>query len=202
VPDDQSNRSVEASDDAVLFDSWADARALQALDYATLAGLKALVETWLDTGTNLPLAGPMVRQCAKAVHAVVNGSTTLAPRSTNCVTGLSDYNQALSRNTAAPFVLHRDTTFGDFISQMTGPNTRWETLGILFVAASRAALDVSRHSLLYRTEHARRSLVKLLTRAADCCLEASLALDCINDLQMTLQYEHFILSSQVYGDQS
>jgi hypothetical protein len=37
---------------------------------------------------------------------------------------------------------------------------------------------------------------------SDRCLELSISLDCLNDLQLVLQYENFISHSNVDGDES
>jgi hypothetical protein len=85
---------------------------------------------------------------------------------------------------------------------MSGKNLRWESLGIFLTAASRAALDISSFAPLYNSDERRRSLIKALLYIGDCCLETCIALDCLNDLQLVLQYENLIVHSQVDGDQS
>ncbi|KAL3429967.1 hypothetical protein BDV09DRAFT_189681 [Aspergillus tetrazonus] len=42
----------------------------------------------------------------------------------------------------------------------------------------------------------------LCTRVADSALEIALSLDCLNDLQLFLQYENWIVHTNVYGDHS
>lgn len=85
---------------------------------------------------------------------------------------------------------------------MNGDNVRWESTGIFLAAASRAALDIPFFPALYKSEEQRRDIIRDLARLGDDCLEVCLGLDCLNDLQLVLQYENFIVYSQVYGDQS
>jgi len=90
----------------------------------------------------------------------------------------------------------------DYLSQMLAENLRWESLGIFFTAAARAAYDTTSFPILYSTNEERRKLIKELTHLGDGCLDTCLELDCLNDLQLILQYENLIVHSQVDGDQS
>ncbi|RBR20112.1 uncharacterized protein FIESC28_05391 [Fusarium coffeatum] len=54
----------------------------------------------------------------------------------------------------------------------------------------------------FPTEAQRRHIRRLTMHFADRCLDICLSLDCLNDLQLILQYENFILHSLVDGDQS
>ncbi|RFU75129.1 fungal specific transcription factor domain-containing [Trichoderma arundinaceum] len=73
---------------------------------------------------------------------------------------------------------------------------------MFLAAACRAALDTSSFAPLYNSDEGRRGLIKALMYIGDCCLEICIALDCLNDLQLVLQYENLIVHSQVDGDQS
>lgn len=75
-------------------------------------------------------------------------------------------------------------------------------MGIFFTAPGRASLNVVNFTSLFKYPGQRRDLAKTLTYIGDCCLEICLSLDCLNDRQVMLQYENFILHSQVHGDQS
>lgn len=79
---------------------------------------------------------------------------------------------------------------------------RWETLGLFYTAAAKAALDLEIFPTLYASDVQRRKLAKNLTYIGDYCLEVCLAIDCLDDLQIILQYELFHLHSRIYGDQS
>ncbi|KAH8734476.1 hypothetical protein BGZ61DRAFT_442601 [Ilyonectria robusta] len=178
------------------------AHALNQLIRTDIPGLKNLVQVWLDKRVNLPLAEPFVARCAEATKDMA----TLFPPST---AGLRDPSalvvqqaKLLLRNTLKRFTIHRESTVEDYFSQMLGDNLRWESIGIFFTAASRAAIDRDSYPSLYMTDQQRSVLIRALTYIGDCCLEICLSLDCLNDLQLILQYENFIVHSQVDGDQS
>ncbi|KAH6664578.1 hypothetical protein B0J14DRAFT_630429 [Halenospora varia] len=154
-------------------------RALSQVERLNIFRLKTLVEVWLSTDVNLPLAGPHDSGIWASKHAKI-----------------------LFKNTNRPILFHKDSSVAEFVSQFYNDNVRWETLGIFFAAATRATLDISFFPQLYTSEEQRHQLTTLLTSIGDSCLEACLGLDCLNDLQLVLQYENFIVHSQVYGDQS
>src|SRR5690606_28167003 len=108
----------------------------------------------------------------------------------------------LLKNTHVPLNIRADTTLDGFLAQMRGECVRWESLGIFITAATRAALDTISFPPLYSNEGQRRTLITALTALGDSCLEKCLAVDFLNGLQLMLQYENFIVHSQVEGDQS
>lgn len=175
--------------------------ALSHLDQLDIPKLASLVRSWLDRGVNLPLAAPFVPQCLKAV---ANWSNLPRPS-----WNTSDYRidarnrvRLLLESTQKPIVVHQDSSFELFVSQILGENLRLEALGIFLTAAARATLDTCSFPALFTTDRQRRELTKTLSLIGDFCLETCLALDCLNDLQLVLQYENFIVHSQVDGDQS
>jgi hypothetical protein len=179
--------------------------ALTRLDRMDILKITPLVHLWLAKGTNLPLAEPFVSGCLEsvkqwrqllisdpAIEAGDFGPGSMGPM----------YVRALLANTHKPIVMHRGMSSQDFLAQMLEKNLRWESLGIFFIAAARAAYDISSFTPLYSTHEQRHRLIKTLTYIGDCCLETCIELDCLNDLQLVLQYENFIVHSQVDGDQS
>ncbi|KXH32109.1 hypothetical protein CSAL01_04201 [Colletotrichum salicis] len=107
-----------------------------------------LVRSWLGRGVNLPLAGPVVIEC---LYSMENWRKVLTPTSNNsregdgCGSGITSagYVATLLTNTLRPIALSSELTKQEFLAQMVGSNLRWETLGIFFVAAARAAYDTS-----------------------------------------------------------
>ncbi|OQD95465.1 hypothetical protein PENSOL_c020G00087 [Penicillium solitum] len=175
--------------------------ALSHLDQLDIPKLSSLVRSWLDRGVNLPLAAPFVPQSLKAVADWSNH-----PRPP---WNSSDYRidarqrvRLLLESTQKPIVVQQDSSFELFLSQILGENLRLEALGIFLTAAARATLDTCSFPALFATDRQRRELTKTLSLIGDFCLETCLALDCLNDLQLVLQYENFIVHSQVDGDQS
>jgi hypothetical protein len=55
---------------------------------------------------------------------------------------------------------------------------------------------------LFKTEKDQFILRRLSTKLSDLALDITLSLDCLNDLQLVLQYENFIVHTHVDGDQS
>lgn len=176
--------------------------ALSLLDQLQVSGLASLIRFWLKKGVNLALAEPFVETCAEAAVDWRELSTPHGAKVHDASVGIAQRARVLLENTHRPLVVHRHSTASEYLSQMSGRNLRWESLGIFLAAASRAALDTSSFAPLYNSDEGRRGLIKALTYIGDCCLETCLALDCLNDLQLVLQYENLIVHSQVDGDQS
>lgn len=171
------------------------------LDQLDISQIASLVQSWLERGVNIPLAEPFVAHCSEAVTQWT--AQTRPPRSS------SDYNTAtrnrvnfLLENTQRPINVRQDTGFDALLGQIVGENLRLEALGIFLTAAARAALDTSFFPSLFTSDRQRRTLIRALSFLGDSCLETCLGLDCLNDLQLILQYENLILHSQVDGDQS
>lgn len=155
--------------------------------------MKELVSFWLAKGANLALAEPFVAQCAESVSQLF-------------VSHDEDwhlvYARRLLHNSARPLQFDEHTELFSFSTQFTNHNCRWETIGIFFAAVSRATIDIPFFPALYTSEEQQYSLRRLSTKLSDYALEISLSLDCLNDLQLLVQYENFILHSYVDGDQS
>lgn len=181
--------------------------ALSRLEKMDISKVTPLVRSWLGRGVNLPLAGPIVIECLWSLEhwrEVLTPTTVIPGESGGSSFGITSagYVATLLTNTLRPFALSSHSTRQDFLAQMVESNLRWETLGIFFVAAARAAYDTPYFPPLYTTNEQRRRLMQALTYIGDYCLETSLSLDCLNDLQLILQYENFIVHSHLDGDQS
>ncbi|KAL6922576.1 hypothetical protein FSST1_006602 [Fusarium sambucinum] len=170
-----------------------------------ISKITPLVQSWLEKGVNLPLAGAFVVCCLNSVirwRQLLTPDPTIESGDKELGSMASIYARALLANTRKPIIMHQDMTTQNFLSQMLETNLRWESLGIFFVAAARAAYDTTHFAPLYSTNEQRHRVIKALTYIGDCCLETCIELDCLNDLQLILQYENFIIHSQVDGDQS
>jgi hypothetical protein len=99
-------------------------------------------------------------------------------------------------------VVTADTTLDGFVKQTSGINSRVETLALFLTAAARATVDIVHFPPLYTSEVARFGLQRDLTKLIEQLLRICLSLDCLNDLQLVLQVEYFVLLSNVSGDQS
>lgn len=157
--------------------------------------LVQLVEIWSTKGANLALAGPFTGPCAATVTRL------LFHRGKNLESAL-ELSRSLFYHSCRPISFNHGTSFDDYSGEFCGQNARWESLGIFFTAACRAAVDLSYAETLYGSEKQRRKIQKLALSYSDRCLDLCLPLDCMNDVQLILQYENFISHSQVDGDQS
>ncbi|KAL4899919.1 hypothetical protein BDW74DRAFT_188810 [Aspergillus multicolor] len=155
--------------------------------------MKELVRVWLAKGANLSLTGGIIQHCVNAIDLPV-------PMTSDDWHLLNA--KLLLTNSARPWELRSTTTFFEFLALFTNNNIRWEMLGIFLAAVTRAAIDTLFFPSLYASDETRYTLRRLCTRACDYALELSLSLDCLNDLQVFLQYENWILHTHVYGDQS
>ncbi|KAH7084001.1 hypothetical protein FB567DRAFT_96175 [Paraphoma chrysanthemicola] len=158
----------------------------------------SLVESWLGEGINLPVAEPFTSSCAQAALRKLQGSDR-DPTSRRA----ADISTELFVQSCMPITMTFAATVDDFREHFCAPNcVRWETLGIFFAAVSRATIDVTSQKDLYESESERKALQHVAMDHSDACLDIALSLDCLNDLQLVLQYENFILHSLVDGDQS
>lgn len=183
------------------------ASAFTRIDQIDVSKITPLVRSWIARGANLPLAGPFVIHCLESVEQwrqlLGSVSDNAMPRE-NLRTSTSNaaYVKNLVANTQKVIITRQDMGTEEYLAQMLGENLRWEILGLFFTAAARATYDTAYFPTLYTTHEERRELMKALTSLGDCCLEICLELDFLNDLQLILQYENFIVHSQVDGDQS
>ncbi|KAE8164039.1 hypothetical protein BDV40DRAFT_311126 [Aspergillus tamarii] len=198
APSQQSAISSSGQNDYVVDDGSIAKGAeliLQLHHQFLLQPFSHLFRKWVSTGANLALAGPLTEPCASAVdYKLLQCDGTHASART------------ISRNlfyrSYQPIPLNEVTCFDEYCAHFTGESTRWETFGIFLTAICRASVDLSYAEPLYDSEQQRRKLQKLALSYSDQCLDLCLPLDCMNDLQLFLQYENFISHSQVDGDQS
>jgi hypothetical protein len=167
----------------------------QLLSSFDLSALKSLVTFWRAKGVNLAAAEPFVDLCAESSNYTSLSTFQGSEWHLN-------FSTRLLQNTARPLECNPESTISTYSAQFLGINTRWETFGIFLSAAIQATRDVLFFPALYTTSSRNRELRRLLTRLLDCSLDICLSADCLNDLQLILQYENFIVHSYVDGDQS
>lgn len=170
------------------------ANCVELLRHLDFSHLSRLVTSWLEKGVNLNLAEPFIAACNDAASALGSSDQALAAHPLQART--------LLLNSRRPIILSRDSSLPEYVAQITGHSLRWETIGLFLAAASRAVLDTPSFSPIYLNEDQRMPFVRTLTKICNSCLEIALALDCLNDLQLVLQYENFMIHSHVHGDQS
>ncbi|KAJ5301849.1 hypothetical protein N7508_006712 [Penicillium antarcticum] len=167
----------------------------QLLNTFPLAAMKEFVMFWLATGTNLALAEPFTEKCTENMTRLF---TTFSQEDNWHLA----YAQRLTENSRKPLHFYGMSDISEFSVQFLDQKFRWESLGIFLTAVSRATIDISFFPPLFKTENDQFALRKLATRLSDLALDIALSLDCLNDLQIVLQYENFIMHTHVDGDQS
>ncbi|KAI9926297.1 hypothetical protein MW887_004061 [Aspergillus wentii] len=187
------DRPFQTEGDDVLIRQCADALR-HLLSTFPLDELTNLVSFWNAKGVNLALAEPFVKPCMDTMAGLLS---TLSDENWHLI-----YARRWLQNSARPLRFSQTSTIDSFAAQFIHRNARWETVGIFFSAVSRATMDVPFFPPLYSSEKQQYALRRLATKLSDQALEISLSLDCLNDLQLMLQYENFIVHSHVDGDQS
>lgn len=157
-----------------------------------IADCHSLVDCWLTEGRNLSLAGSFTKSCADAALELFNHVPVDTTRTS----------KDLFKRSYDRLIYDAESSLEDYSSNFAGSNARWETLGLFFAIVSRAATDIPLFRPLYDSKEGQRKLQRQSMHLADDCLETALSLDCLNDLQLFLQYENFIVHSIVDGDQS
>lgn len=203
--EETAERSI-ASDCAVTEDKVEQGTAFlnQIRKSAQLTGWKSLIETWASKGINLPLAEPFTLLCATVACSTISDCDDDGEPSRPLEVPQSTLrtSKQLFAQTCKPLKARIEDTIETFGELFCRKRARWETLGVFFTAVSRATIDIAQFDGLYNSEQERRALRRLTMRFSDTCLDIALSLDCLNDLQLILQYENFILHSLVDGDQS
>ncbi|KAL3440661.1 hypothetical protein BJX65DRAFT_26051 [Aspergillus insuetus] len=199
VLSEETPASRTQPEDALLVQRAADTLK-QLLTTFPLDQMTNLVQLWLAGGSNLSLAGGILQRFI--TQASISVTLPIPP-----ATAPSDWHilnaKYLLANSSKPLkATQHPSTFDEFCSQLTGPDIRWETIGLFFSAVTRAALDIPFAPLLYVNQERRHTLRSLCARVANYALEIALSLDCLNDLQLFLQYENWIVTTHVYGDHS
>lgn len=167
--------------------------------YCRIDSCVALVQQWIAGGVNLALAGPLVMTCAHVTQHVLSSYETDSP---GRFTPARIISQRLFRNSCHQLNAGDDQNIAEWCTVFGINNARWEMLGIFFAALAAATIYTPRFEPLYRTHQGQRDLQKLAVRFSDRCLDISLSLDRLNDLQLLLQYENWIGHSCLDGDQS
>ena len=167
--------------------------------YCQISSCVALVQQWISGGVSLGLAGPLVVTCAQVTEHVLSSYETSSPAR---FTPARTISQKLFRNSCHQLNAGDHQSIAEWGTAFGVHNPRWEILGIFFAALATAAMHTPRFEPLYQTHQGQRELQKLAVKFSDRCLDISLALDRLNDLQLLLQYENWISHSCLDGDQS
>jgi hypothetical protein len=192
-PIGSDSRTTRFNANYLVYQAAADLRKL--LSLSSLTELRALVDFWRAKGANLALAEPLVQPC---LDTVTDLQRTWAPQSFDP----QELIERLLDNSRRPLQVSSSFTLQDFAAQICGTNVRLEALGLFLCASVGATIAVPLFPPLYSSDEARYTLRRLATRLCDAVVNLCLDLDCLNDLQLILQWEHFHVHSNVSGDQS
>lgn len=124
------------------------------------------------------------------------GSELCEPRK---IPNLERIGSLINRN--GKVLLERPDDAIEWVAAFSGPKTRWETLGILFVAFCYTCISVPENELdlLHGgSKVERKTLVEELTQCVEACIE--LSRHSLNNLTCTLLYRHMLLKSVLEGD--
>ncbi|CAK1362746.1 hypothetical protein CB0940_05070 [Cercospora beticola] len=166
------------------------AKFLDDLKRLDLEACAQLIFQWNLRGVTLPIAGPLLTPCTEAVCDLFRDKTGVELAS------------LLFRSSRERLTADGTMSINSFCDTFCRGDPGWATLGLFLVGLSRAVEDTAYHPALYSTRNGQRHLQKTALRCSDQCLDICLSLDCLNDLQLLLQYENFIAHSMIDGDQS
>lgn len=115
---------------------------------------------------------------------------------------LQHYSRLVWRNTLKPMHATADTTIQEWAHQATGPNLRWETVGLLFSAVGLWASGAVCTETLYTHPAGRMAMAKAMLKLVDECIDLSRECGSCSDLFVVLLYERSPLVEWVRGDVS
>ncbi|KXG45678.1 Peptidase M19, renal dipeptidase [Penicillium griseofulvum] len=153
---------------------------------------------WKGNGLESHVGAFLVQPFADAVIEEI----VTVQRSENFRSDLLALSQRLFENSSRIVEIHRLMTLQDFINQYTGPNLRWETMGVILTLVGIAATEFRAPYALYRTEQERQALRTDLIQFGNKCSIFCEALDVLNDVHILFLYQTFQVQSVFYGDQS
>lgn len=122
------------------------------------------------------------------------------PRSS---TDLHSLAKTIFRNASVPLKLEGPEDAIEWIATFSGPNTRWETLGMLFLAFSYALLSLPENEMSKLFGERAENKQELIAEMKDCveaCIE--LCRSSLNTLVCNLLYTNMLLETVLRGDAS
>ncbi|CVK99227.1 uncharacterized protein FPRN_03716 [Fusarium proliferatum] len=163
--------------------------------YASISDCLDLAKSWLQTGANLVLGSMFTQACLETIGLVL-------VEQGEGVIDAKDISRSFFYNSRQPLLTTPHTTLEEYSAQFNRVNGRWESICLGLIAISRATMGFRQPTRPFPTEAQRRHIRRLTMHFADRCIDICLSMDCLNDLQLILQYENFILHSLVDGYES
>ncbi|KAI1260230.1 hypothetical protein F5Y18DRAFT_405977 [Xylariaceae sp. FL1019] len=111
---------------------------------------------------------------------------------------LQELARIISRNTALPFSDDDDITPSEWMAQFSGPNTRWETLGLLFAFWDFTVNSITLEKSTTQDEYGRPS--RITKEAVDFCVELCNGFSAANSMFLFLSFRQLVVETQINGD--
>jgi hypothetical protein len=116
-----------------------------------------------------------------------------------------DLGSRITQNTATKLVkIEANMTTDQFYHLFTGPNLRWEFVGLIFAMAGLGASISSRgtpfFSLNGKDELSADAFAREMAAASHSCIEICKQYDNVNDLMVWLHYTYYVLASNIMGE--
>ena len=160
------------------------------------------LEQWLDYARGIALTSPFIPQCLISIKSDLYNPFVRAKSGR----ALLYASEMLFKNSSKPLKMPSNMTFQQYHTLFTGENLRWEAIGMVFAAVGlSASIMVAADATLELTKTAstdKRSLAHRMLEASDSCIAFLEQTGHLNDPQMWLIYENFLLMSQIVGDSS
>lgn len=164
-----------------------------------LPAFERFIARWFDISQGILVIEPMVKQWTEALWSF--HGDVLVNRDPQQMRQLSEL---VWRNTQRPLKFDGTTTARRWANMCTGPQLRWEVVGILFAMVGLCAATVPQSdpifSLLKDIGMDRGILSRTMNNAADTCQDFCNASDVLHDLYLWLIYENFVLTCSIRGD--
>ncbi|KAF2104073.1 hypothetical protein NA57DRAFT_28355, partial [Rhizodiscina lignyota] len=164
-----------------------------------LPAYERFIARWFDISQGILVIEPMVNQWTEALWSF--HGDVLVERNTQQMRQLSEL---VWRNTQRPLRFDGKTTARRWGAMCTGPQLRWEVVGILFALVGLMAATVPQSdpifNLLKDIGMDRGNLSRSMNDAAEICQNFCNESDVLHDLYLWLVYENFVLTCSIRGD--
>ena len=160
------------------------------------------IQQWVEYSKGIALIASFMPECVASIkrdlyHPFVRAKSGRA---------LLHASEMLFKNSSKPLKMPPNMAFQQYHILFTGENLRWEAIGMLFAAVGLSASTMlAADTTLDMTKTAsvnQKSLASRMLEASDVCIAFCEQTGHLNDPQMWLIYENFLLMSQVVGDSS
>jgi hypothetical protein len=110
----------------------------------------------------------------------------------------------LTRNSAQPLKLPSNMRASEFHTLFTGPNLRWEILGLVMILAASNAQFTSPDDPLFTLEDGTKinkdEFIEDMIHASNDCISICQVHGAVNDIMVWLLYNNMLVVSNFYGD--